>query len=148
MLSTLSNAAKKRILIKGGKKLEDMIGIKAVVFDKTGTITSGIPKVNDIVISDDQDHDYILRLLYTVEKQSNHPLAKSVAKHLEDLEELDDVQTKEIPGGMFASKMMIGKSENLMLKLTKNVSLKINQAMSKGHSIIYIIKKIIKWLAL
>ncbi len=142
MLSTLSNAAKKRILIKGGKKLEDMIGIKAVVFDKTGTITSGIPKVNDIVISDDQDHDYILRLLYTVEKQSNHPLAKSVAKHLEDLEELDDVQTKEIPGrGMFATikddDWQIGKFD---AKADQKCELKINQAMSKGHSIIYIIK--------
>lgn len=142
MLSSLSNAARKRILVKGGKTLEDMIGIKAVVFDKTGTITTGKPKVVDIVINKDQDKNYILDLLFTIEKQSNHPLAISVAKHLEDRNEIKGIQTTEISG-----RGMTADIDDILWKIGRfeaNVNAKceetLNVAKAEGHSIIYIIK--------
>lgn len=142
MLSSLSNAAKKRILIKGGKKLEDMIGIKAVVFDKTGTITTGMPKVVDIIVNEEHDRDFVLKLLYTVEKQSSHPLARSVTKHLDDLKEIENIQTSEVSGrGMLATvskdKWQFGKFD---AEVSPTCELKVNEAMSKGYSIIHIIK--------
>ena len=73
MLASLSNAAKKRILIKGGKKLEDMIGIKSVVFDKTGTITTGIPKVVEIETIEKEDLKEVERIVYTIEKTIKSP---------------------------------------------------------------------------
>lgn len=142
MLSSLSNAARKRILVKGGKTLEDMIGIKAVVFDKTGTITTGIPKIVDIVTAKDQDHEYILDLLYSIEKQSSHPLAKSVSNHLEGRTEIPKVSTKEVSGrGMTATlnndSWKIGKFE---ANVNPKCDRRLQAAKVKGYSIIYIIK--------
>jgi Cd2+/Zn2+-exporting ATPase len=142
MLSSLSNAARKRILVKGGKTLEDMIGLKAVVFDKTGTITTGTPKVVNIITAKDQDREYILNLLYSVEKQSSHPLANSVSTHLAKQKEIANIQTNEISGrGMTATigedHWKIGKFEST---ITTKCSRELQSAKVKGHSIVYIIK--------
>lgn len=142
MLSSLSNAARKRILVKGGKTLEDMIGLKVVVFDKTGTITTGTPKVLNIITAKDQDREYILNLLYSVEKQSSHPLANSVSNHLEKQKEIKNIQTHEISGrGMTATigedLWKIGKFE---AKVTTKCNRELRSAKVKGHSIVYIIK--------
>ena len=142
MLASLSNAARKRILVKGGKTLEDMIGIKAVVFDKTGTLTTGVPKVVNIMTAKDQNHEAILDLLYTIEKKSSHPLAKSVVTYLEDRKEIHNIKTKEIPGrGMTATfendEWKIGKFE---AQTNQKCDLELDKVMSIGHSVIYIIK--------
>lgn len=152
MLASLSNAARKRILIKGGKKLEDMIGIKSVVFDKTGTITTGIPKVVEIETIDQSDLEDIKRIVYTIEKQSNHPLAKSVVSHLKAYEEIPEIETHEVSGrGMEATY----KNDNWKIgrfdaKASAQCNRKLKSAMSKGHSIVNIIKndEIIGYIAL
>lgn len=81
------------ILIKSGEALETTHKVKAVVLDKTGTITNGKPKVTDI-ISRDYDKDKLLLIAGEVEKSSDHPLAKAIvveanerkimATHLQD----------------------------------------------------------------
>ena len=77
MLSTLSNAARGRVLIKGGKYLEDLSRIKVVVFDKTGTITEGKPAVVDVFVDPNYNKQDILDIVYSVEKLSNHALANA-----------------------------------------------------------------------
>ncbi len=152
MLASLSNAARKRILIKGGKKLEDMIGIKSVVFDKTGTITTGVPKVVEIETISGFDIEEVKRVVYSIEKQSNHPLAKSVVSHLKDMEEISDIETHEVSGrGMEANyKNDSWKIGRFDAHATEHCSRKLKSAMSKGHSIVNIIKndEIIGYIAL
>lgn len=65
------------ILIKSGEALEVTHNVKAVVLDKTGTITNGKPKVTDI-ISRDFDRDRLALIAGEVEKSSDHPLAKAI----------------------------------------------------------------------
>ncbi len=96
VLSALSNASKKHILIKGGSRLEGLSEVGAVIFDKTGTLTTGEPTVEAIEANGDVSE--IKSILYTVEQQSNHPLAKAIVKHLNDQTVLDKITTKEIPG--------------------------------------------------
>ncbi|MGE5627317.1 MAG: heavy metal translocating P-type ATPase [Solirubrobacterales bacterium] len=67
------------ILIKTGAALETAHKIKTIVFDKTGTITEGKPKVTDI-ISIKGDENYILQLAATAEKGSEHPLGEAIVK--------------------------------------------------------------------
>lgn len=98
MLSALSNGARHRILIKGGTPLEKMIGLKAVVMDKTGTITTGVPRVVRIETIDSVDRNHTLSILYTLEKQSDHPLAKAIADHLSKEIDILDIETNEISG--------------------------------------------------
>ncbi len=66
------------ILIKGGEALESATNITAVVFDKTGTITHGKPKVTDILSYGSDDYDEIVRIAASLEKQSEHPLAQAI----------------------------------------------------------------------
>ncbi len=98
MLSSLSNAARHRILIKGGSRLEGLGEIKTVVFDKTGTITTGKPHVVAIELSDDEDETWVKRVLLTLESRSNHPLAKAVADHLDGVTMIADADMSEMSG--------------------------------------------------
>lgn len=77
----VGKAAENGILIKDAESLELAKKVNAVVLDKTGTITEGRPQVTDIrwLNNDDATKD----ILFSIEKQSEHPLAEAVVKHLE-----------------------------------------------------------------
>jgi cation transport ATPase len=68
------------------------------MLDKTGTITSGVPKVVRIEVIDELDKDDVLHVLYTLEKQSIHPLAKSITDHLNHSYMLENIKTTEVSG--------------------------------------------------
>ena len=75
--------AENGVLIKGGEALETTYKLKTIVFDKTGTITEGKPKVTDIVtkgISEDE----LLILAASAEKGSEHPLGEAIVKGAEE----------------------------------------------------------------
>ena len=68
----------RRILIKSSEALEFSEKIKYMVFDKTGTITKGIPTVTALYAAPGFDTETILSLAATLEAKSSHPLAKAV----------------------------------------------------------------------
>lgn len=72
------------ILIKGGEPLEAANKIKAIIFDKTGTITKGKPEVTDIETLHNMDEDEVLEIAASLEKQSEHPLAEAIYKEAEE----------------------------------------------------------------
>lgn len=78
----VGKGAENGILIKDAESLELAKKVNAVVLDKTGTITEGRPQVTDIrwLNNDDATKD----ILFNIEKQSEHPLAEAVVKHLEN----------------------------------------------------------------
>ncbi len=88
------------ILVKGGEPLEAANKIKAIVFDKTGTITKGKPALTDIESFRELDEDDLLSIAASLEKQSEHPLAEAIYKAAEDekifMEEVTNF--KAIPG--------------------------------------------------
>ena len=71
--------AKEGILIKGGDALETAHKIKYVIFDKTGTITTGIPEVTDIISKDKKEKE-LLMIAGRIEKNSEHPLADAIVE--------------------------------------------------------------------
>ncbi|MCO5225774.1 MAG: cadmium-translocating P-type ATPase [Thermomicrobiales bacterium] len=77
-LSALANAARRGILIKGGRALDTMGMIDTVAFDKTGTLTYGRPSVTDIVVFDGLDSASILATAAAVEQLSEHPLGAAI----------------------------------------------------------------------
>ena len=97
LLSTLSHAAKKGILIKSGKYIDKLRTIDVVAFDKTGTLTTGKPKVLDVVFENKSDENKCMPLVVSAERSSNHPLAKAIAKHFSHIKDLSPT-IKEIPG--------------------------------------------------
>ncbi len=72
------------ILIKGGEPLEMACKINAIVFDKTGTITEGKPKITDIKSIDGADEQKIVQLTYSLEQHSEHPLAEAVTNYAKE----------------------------------------------------------------
>ncbi|XP_062853803.1 copper-transporting ATPase 2 isoform X2 [Trichomycterus rosablanca] len=79
--------AQNGILIKGGEPLEMAHKIKTVMFDKTGTITNGVPRVTRVLILWDQARlplRKVLAVVGTAEASSEHPLGMAVAKHCKE----------------------------------------------------------------
>jgi len=71
--------AENGVLIKGGEALETAYKIQTIVFDKTGTITEGKPKVTDIITKNLSD-DEILILAASAERGSEHPLGEAIVR--------------------------------------------------------------------
>jgi len=80
VLAGIAQAARNGVLVKGGAHLESLGGLRAIAFDKTGTITSGQFNVTDIVPLNGVTADELLLVAAAVERQSNHPLAQAVAQ--------------------------------------------------------------------
>ncbi|MDD7403808.1 MAG: heavy metal translocating P-type ATPase [Butyribacter sp.] len=70
--------SKRGILFKGGVSLETLADIKAVVMDKTGTITEGNFKVESITVASGYTEDEVLSLAASAESASTHPIATSI----------------------------------------------------------------------
>ncbi|WP_051457533.1 heavy metal translocating P-type ATPase [Acholeplasma granularum] len=142
MLSTLSNAARHRILIKGGQHLEALSKINVVVFDKTGTITEGKPVVESVYIDASLNKKEILDIVYSMEKLSNHPLANAITTHLQNESTYQAIKVDEIPGmGMSYTvdstyTYQVGK---FSYKDTYLVESKMLEHQNLGHSIVQII---------
>jgi Cd2+/Zn2+-exporting ATPase len=141
-LSALSNGARHRILIKGGDPLENLTSVHAVVLDKTGTLTTGIPKIAKIALIDEVEEKDVLSIVKSVEKQSNHPLAKAIVKHLSSYKDIPDLKTTEISGhGM---KVEIGDDTYLIGRFDTKIDPSLKDAFENcnrlGHSYVLIIK--------
>ncbi len=92
----VGKGAEKGILIKNAQSLELAKKVNAVVLDKTGTITEGKPVVTDMAwLNNDESTKHIL---YSIEKQSEHPLAEAVVKHLENSDEAEATHFESITG--------------------------------------------------
>jgi len=92
--------AENGVLIKSGVALESAHKIDAIVFDKTGTITEGKPKVTDIVTAEGFTKDEILQLVASAEKASEHPLGEAIVEAAQEakLEFYEVTDFEAIPG--------------------------------------------------
>lgn len=84
IVSAIGNAAKNGVLIKGGAHLEAAGGIKVVVFDKTGTITTGQAQVKQVFPANDFTSEEVLTFAASVESRSEHPLAQAILHHAKE----------------------------------------------------------------
>ena len=98
--------AKHGIMFKTAVSLEETGKMQIVALDKTGTITSGEPKVTDIIPAEGVSEEELLQMAFALEKKSEHPLAKAILLEAERqkvrAEEVSDFQA--LPGnGLTAS---------------------------------------------
>lgn len=78
MLASIGAAARRGLLVKGGKYLESLARADVVLLDKTGTLTLGQPKITDIVTLNGLAEADVLSLAASAEQYSEHPLAEAV----------------------------------------------------------------------
>jgi len=82
ILAGVAQAARNGVLVQGGAHLENLGRLKAIAFDKTGTVTHGKPEVTDIVVSPDSGWNEadLLSIAAGAEARSAHPLAQAVVR--------------------------------------------------------------------
>ncbi|MHB8034760.1 copper-translocating P-type ATPase [Clostridium botulinum] len=129
--------AENGVLIKSGGALETAHKVQSIIFDKTGTITEGKPKVTDILVSEGVDEKYLLQVAATAEKGSEHPLGEAIVKKAEE-ENLELFQGKDfraIPGKGIEviiedKKVLLGN-----LRLMEEYEVEIKDFMDKSHKL-------------
>jgi heavy metal-(Cd/Co/Hg/Pb/Zn)-translocating P-type ATPase len=94
----IGNGARNGVLLKGSEVIQDFSKVDAVVFDKTGTLTIGNPKVADTEFYAD-DIDEVLAYLASVERESDHPLAKAVVEYIGNTRFYTVENTEVVKGG-------------------------------------------------
>jgi heavy metal translocating P-type ATPase len=81
MISGISKAASRGIIIKNGTALEKLGEVKGLVFDKTGTLTLGVPEVVESVSVSNILNDEVLRIAVSVDQMSAHIFARSLIQY-------------------------------------------------------------------
>ena len=83
--AAINTAAKNGILVKGSNFIEELSKAETVIFDKTGTITEGKPKVQSIEVFDNSiSENEMIGLAGAAEEQSSHPLAIAIMSEIKD----------------------------------------------------------------
>ncbi len=77
-LSALANAARKGVLVKGGRSLDILGSVDTIAFDKTGTLTVGEPRMTDLVTLNGTDPRDILARVAAAEELSEHPIGNAI----------------------------------------------------------------------
>ncbi|MFW6136274.1 MAG: heavy metal translocating P-type ATPase [Chloroflexota bacterium] len=80
VIAAVGQAARRGILIKGGRYLELLARVDTVVMDKTGTLTFGRPVVTDVAALDGRTEEVVVHLAATAERLSEHPVAAAVRR--------------------------------------------------------------------
>ena len=73
-------AAEMGVLFRKGDALQTLSEVDVIAFDKTGTLTEGKPVLTDLIVSNGQERAEILRLVASVEAQSEHPIASAIVQ--------------------------------------------------------------------
>ncbi|MFY7843287.1 MAG: heavy metal translocating P-type ATPase [Rhabdochlamydiaceae bacterium] len=78
VLTAINRAAEEGIIVKGGSSIEQVGSADVIVFDKTGTITYGTPKIEQILCLTDVKEEQILQWAASLEQLSTHSVAKAI----------------------------------------------------------------------
>lgn len=141
----VGKGAENNILIKDAESLELAHKVNAVVLDKTGTITEGKPVVTDLIWNDDkQIHKEIL---FTLESQSEHPLADAVTARLKEekipgakLESFESHTGLGVKGSFNGTEYFVGSKKLIKAKsiaLSNDLSSLAGRLQSEAKTVIY-----------
>lgn len=138
--------ARNGILFKTALSLEKASKISIVALDKTGTVTSGEPTVSDVIPFDNADENYLMALAYSLERKSEHPIAKAIVKEAEKRSVLSfevDEFSASVGSGVSAKKQNItlcGGSKNYIetqAKLSLSMQQKYEELAKEGKTPVF-----------
>ena len=142
--TALSAASASGLVARGGDVLESAASIELILLDKTGTLTTGRPKIGEFVCNTDQDKDNILAIVSALEKRSNHPYAKAIIS----LAEESEIKPKRVTGitdgdaGVFGKlsdkELILGRVDWLIsqnVEISNEVQQVLDSAQKKGHGV-------------
>ncbi|WP_461463704.1 heavy metal translocating P-type ATPase [Methanobrevibacter sp.] len=144
MVSSITAATKKGVLIKGSSYVEEMRNIKAVILDKTGTLTEGKLVLTNIEIKNEEfTKEEIIKILASLEHNSSHPIAKAILNYADENNisygEITDFRNVAGKGiiGVLNGEEYYAANESLIEGSEFNISREeINNYSRKGETII------------
>ncbi len=144
----IGKGAKNGILIKNAEALELMHKVNILITDKTGTLTEGKPSLEHIEIINNSSENLILKLAYSLNQNSEHPLSSAVIKKAkaenisaEKVEKFENISGQGVKGIINGKTVYLG-NENLLvsngIQIPENLKLKAKEVQSKAHTLSYI----------
>jgi len=144
----IGKGAKNGILIKNAEALELMHKVNVLITDKTGTLTEGKPSLEHIETVNNSSENVILKLAYSLNQNSEHPLSSAVIKkaktdHIsaEKVEKFENISGKGVKGIINGKTVYLG-NENLLvsngIQIPQDLKLKAKEIQSKAHTISFI----------
>lgn len=131
MISGISQAYKKNILIKDPIAFEKLANTKTFAFDKTGTLTNGKPSISKIETIDDYSKDDLLLYMASLEINSNHIFAKSIIESSNQTNLLKASDIKEYPG-----KGVEGVIDGVKYKVGNRSFVSLDDNIKKGETLV------------
>lgn len=143
----VGKGAENNILIKDAESLELAHKVNAVILDKTGTITEGKPVVTDLVWEIDDISSELKDILYTLEAQSEHPLAEAVAGKLKNegaksvtLDKFESLTARGVKGSYNSTEYFVGNrklvTEN-KISVPESISATADRLQSEAKTVVY-----------
>ena len=148
-MSSMREGTSHKILIKGGRYIEELAQVDTVVFDKTGTLTESHPKVSEVIPLGTWDRDTVLRNAACLEEHFPHPVAKAIVRAAADEElhhEEEHAEVKYVVGHgictelngekvLIGSRHYIEEDEGVDCSGAEEI---IESIASKGHTVLYL----------
>ena len=142
--TALSSASASGLVARGGDILESAASIELALLDKTGTLTTGRPKIGDFVCVSNEDKDNILAIVSALEKRSNHPYARAIIS----LAEESEIKPKRVTGikdgdagvsgKLGAKELIFGRVdwlESQKIEMSDELQEVLESARKKGHGV-------------
>ena len=142
--TALSSASASGLVARGGNVLESAASIELALLDKTGTLTTGHPKIGEFICTDKHKEADILGIVSALEQRSNHPYAKAIIS----LAAESDIKPKKVTGindgdagvsGKLSGKEIIfGRADWLIsqgIEITEDIQKVLDSSRKKGHGV-------------
>jgi heavy metal translocating P-type ATPase len=147
IVSGISRAARRGVIVKDGAALETMARARLVLFDKTGTLTAGRPLVAGVVPAPDRDAVEVLRLAASVEQASPHVLASALVSEaarrgakLVHPEQVVEVAGSGVSGVVEGRKVAVGSEAHVLAEAERPGWMRqaVRQAVREGWSTVFV----------
>jgi P-type Cu+ transporter len=132
------------VLVRNAEALETMEKVDTIVVDKTGTLTEGKPKLQSISVLGEIKESELLRLVASVERASEHPLAGAIVKDAEEkqmtlseVKAFESLTGKGVTGVVEGREVAIGNSQ-LMRELGVQLSRGSGADQNQGMTVMYV----------
>lgn len=143
----IGKGAKNGILIKNAEALEQMNKVNVLITDKTGTLTEGKPSVEHIEAVN-QDKNLILKLAYSLNQNSEHPLSNAVIKIAKDksisaekVDQFENISGKGVKGNINGKTAYLGNESLLtanQIPIPESLKQRVLEVQSKAHTVSYV----------
>ena len=142
--TALSSASASGLVARGGNVLESAASIELALLDKTGTLTTGHPKIGEFICSDKHKEADILGIVSALEQRSNHPYAKAIIS----LAAESDAKPKKVTeindgdagvsGKLSGKEIIFGRADWLIsqgIEITADIQKVLDSSRKKGHGV-------------